>query len=132
MTTKADDYTGAYSCNISSTYDWVTFVRIKPKGRDNSDGTLDFKNAWNQTIDLQIMNNTPRFAIGEEKTVDDKQKYDGAWEENTPIWGLIANFNDWKAEKAIFMGYPGKLNTEPPFTPQHAFKLFNFFLLCCI
>ena len=127
MTTKADDYTGAYSCNISSTYDWVTFVRIKPKGRDNSDGTLDFKNAWNQTIDLQIMNNTPRFAIGEEKTVDDKQKYDGAWEENTPIWGLIANFNDWKAEKAIFMGYPGKLNTEPPFTPQHAFKLFNFF-----
>ena len=126
MTTKADDYTGSYSCNISNQYDWVVFVRIKPNGRDNSDGTLDFKNAWNQTIDLQIMNNTPRFAIGEEKTVGDKQKYDGKWEENTPIWGMIANFNDWQAEKAIFMGYPGKLNTEPPFVPQHAFKLYNF------
>ena len=127
MTTKADDYTGAYSCNISSTYDWVTFVRIKPKGRDNSDGTLDFQNAWNQTIDLQIMNNTPRFAIGEERTVDDKQKYDGAWEENTPIWGLATNFNDWKAEKAVFKGYPGKLDVTPPFGTSHEFKLYNFF-----
>ena len=126
MTTKADDYTGSYSCNISNQYDWVIFVRIKPNGRDNSDGTLDFKNAWNQTIDLQIMHHTPRFAIGEEKTVGDKQKYDGAWEENTPIWGLITNYNNWQAEKAIFMGYPGKLNTEPPFVPQHAFKLYNF------
>ena len=127
MTTKADDYTGAYSCNISSSYDWVTFVRIKPAGRDGSDGSLKFENAWNQTIDLQIINNTPRFAIGEERTVDEKQKYDGAWEKNTPIWGITANFNDWKAEKAVFKGYPGHLDEMPSFGTSHAFKLYNFF-----
>lgn len=137
MTTKADDYTGAYSCNISDQYDWVVFVRIKPKGRDNSDGTLDFKNAWNQTKDLAIIDKDNdktndhklRFAIGDKVggEGEDKEKYDGKWEENTPIWGLATNFNDWKAEKAVFKGYPGKLDATPPFGTSHEFKLYNFF-----
>ena len=136
MTTKADDYTGAYSCNISSTYDWVTFVRIKPAGRDGSDGSLKFANAWNQTKDLAIIDkdndktndNKLRFAIGDKVGGEggDKEKYDGKWEENTPIWGLTANFNDWKAEKAVFKGYPGHLDVMPPFGTSHEFKLYNF------
>ena len=136
MTTKADDYTGAYSCNISSTYDWVTFVRIKPAGRDGSDGSLKFENAWNQTKDLAIIDkdndktndNKLRFAIGDKVGGEggDKEKYDGKWEENTPIWGLTANFNDWKAEKAVFKGFPGHLDVMPPFGTSHEFKLYNF------
>ena len=136
MTTKADDYTGAYSCNISSTYDWVTFVRIKPAGRDGSDGSLKFANAWNQTKDLAIIDkdndktndNKLRFAIGDKVggEGEDKEKYDGKWEENTPIWGITANFNDWKAEKAVFKGYPGHLDEMPSFGTSHAFKLYNF------
>ena len=137
MTTKADDYTGAYSCNISSTYDWVTFVRIKPAGRDGSDGSMKFENAWNQTKDLAIIDkyndktndHKLRFAIGDKVggEGEDKEKYDGAWEENTPIWGLTANFNDWTAEKAVFKGYPGHLDEMPSFGTSHAFKLYNFF-----
>ena len=136
MTTKADDYTGAYSCNISSTYDWVTFVRIKPAGRDGSDGSLKFENAWNQTKDLAIIDKDNdktndhklRFAIGDKVGGEgkDKEKYDGKWEENTPIWGITANFNDWKAEKAVFKGYPGHLDVKPPFGTSHEFKLYNF------
>ena len=136
MTTKADDYTGAYSCNISSTYDWVIFVRIKPAGRDGSDGSLKFENAWNQTKDLAIIDkdndktndNKLRCAISNQISEgNDKNKYDVKWEENTPIWGMIANFNDWKAEKAVFKGYPGHLDVMPPFGTSHAFKLYNFF-----
>ena len=136
MTTKADDYTGAYSCNISSTYDWVIFVRIKPTGRDGSDGSLKFENAWNQTKDLAIIDkdndktndNKLRCAISNQISEgDDKDKYDVKWEENTPIWGLTANFNDWTAEKAVFKGYPGHLDVMPPFGTSHAFKLYNFF-----
>ncbi len=136
MTTKADDYTGAYSCNISSTYDWVIFVRLKPAGRDGSDGSLDFKNAWNQTKNLAIIDKDNdktndhklRFAIGDKVggEGEDKEKYDGKWEENTPIWGLTANFNDWTAEKAVFKGYPGHLDVMPPFGTSHEFKLYNF------
>ena len=136
MTTKADDYTGAYSCNISSTYDWVTFVRIKPAGRDGSDGSMKFENAWNQTKDLAIIDKDNdktndhklRFAIGDKVggEGEDKEKYDGKWEENTPIWGITANFNDWKAEKAVFKGYPGHLDEMPSFGTSHAFKLYNF------
>ena len=137
MTTKADDYTGAYSCNISSTYDMVIFARLKPAGRDGSDGSLKFENAWNQTKDLAIIDKDNdktndhklRFAIGDKVGGDgnDKNHYDGAWEENTPIWGMVANFNDWKAEKAVFKGYPGHLDVMPPFGTSHAFKLYNFF-----
>ena len=136
MTTKADDYTGAYSCNISSTYDMVIFARLKPAGRDGSDGSLKFENAWNQTKDLAIIDKDNdktndhklRFAIGD-KIVggNDNDRYDGKWEENTPIWGITANFNDWKAEKAVFKGYPGKLDATPSFGTSHEFKLYNFF-----
>ncbi len=135
MTTKADDYTGAYSCNISSTYDWVIFVRIKPAGRDGSDGSLKFENAWNQTKDLAIIDkdndktndNKLRCAISNQISEgNDKDKYDVKWEENTPIWGLTANFNDWTAEKAVFKGYPGHLDVMPPFGTSHEFKLYNF------
>ena len=136
MNTTDDDYTGAYSCKIPSEYDKIIFVRLNPNGSSTTNDGFNWDNKWNQTKDLTIIDKDNdktndhklRFAIGD-KIVggNDNDKYDGKWEENTPIWGLIANFNDWKAENAVFMGYPGKLNTVPPFTPQHAFKLFNFF-----
>ena len=136
MNTTDDDYTGAYSCKIPSEYDKIIFVRLNPNGSNTTNDGFNWDNKWNQTKDLTIIDKDNdktndhklRFAIGD-KIVggNDNDKYDGKWEENTPIWGLIANFNDWKAENAVFMGYPGKLNTVPPFTPQHAFKLFNFF-----
>ena len=136
MHTTSEDYTGAYSCNIPNDYDQIIFVRLNPKGSDAANDGFNWTNAWNQTKELTIIDKDNdktndhklRFAIGD-KIVggNDNDRYDGKWEENTPIWGLTANFNDWTAEKAIFMGYPGKLNTVPPFTPQHAFKLFNFF-----
>ena len=135
MNTADDDYTGAYSCKIPSEYDKIIFVRLNPNGSSTTNDGFNWDNKWNQTKDLTIIDKDNdatndkkmRFAIGD-KIVggNDNDRYDGKWEENTPIWGLIANFNDWKAENAVFMGYPGKLNTVPPFTPQHAFKLYNF------
>lgn len=136
MNTTSEDYTGAYSCNIPNDYDKIIFVRLNPKGSDAANDGFNWTNAWNQTKELTIIDKDNdatndkklRFAIGNkiETSGEDYGRYDGKWEENTPIWGLIANFNDWKAENAVFMGYPGKLNTVPPFTPQHAFKLYNF------
>ena len=135
MNTTDEDYTGAYSCKIPSEYDKIIFVRLNPNGSNSDNDGFNWTNAWNQTKGLTIIDKDNdatndkkmRFAIGD-KIVggDDNDRYDGKWEENTPIWGLIANFNDWKAENAVFMGYPGKLNTVPPFTPQHVFKLYNF------
>ena len=137
MNTTDDDYTGAYSCKIPSEYDKIIFVRLNPNGSSTTNDGFNWDNKWNQTKALTIIDKDNdatndkkmRFAIGNKIETDgeDYGRYDGKWEENTPIWGLIANFNDWTAEKAIFMGYPGKLNVKPPFVSQHAFKLFNFF-----
>ena len=137
MNTTDDDYTGAYSCKIPSEYDKIIFVRLNPNGSSTTNDGFNWDNMWNQTKALTIIDkdndatndNKLRFAIGNkiETSGEDYGRYDGKWEENTPIWGMIANFNEWKAENAVFMGYPGRLNTVPPFTPQHAFKLFNFF-----
>ena len=139
MSTKPDDYTGAYSCKVENKYDCVVFVRLNQNGSQTDNGGLHWDNMWNQTKGLMILdkdndaNNDKklRFAIGNKiedaNAGEDYGRYDGVWEENTPIWGLITNYNNWQAEKAIFMGYPGKLSQEPPFVPQHAFKLFNFF-----
>ena len=135
MNTTDDDYTGAYSCKIPSEYDKIIFVRLNPNGDDETNDGFNWANTWNQTKGLTIIDKDNdatndkemRFAIGD-KIVggDDNDRYDGKWEENTPIWGLIANFNDWKAEGTIFMGYPGKPNVQPPYGTQHAFKLYNF------
>ena len=135
MSTKPDDYTGAYSCKVENKYDCVVFVRLNQNGTQTANGGLHWDNMWNQTKGLTILDTDNdatndkklRFAIGAKiEGGEDDGRYNGAWEENTPIWGLITNYNDWQAEKAIFMGYPGKLNVKPPFVPQHAFKLYNF------
>ena len=115
MTTKDTDYTGSYSCTIDSKYDHVLFARINPEHKTNQE--LFEKGMWNKTKDLQITDdvlnaNGYRFAIGEKVGGDGENKdhYDGAWEENTPIWGITSDSDNWHAEKAVFMGYPGKLN----------------------
>ena len=135
MNTTSEDYTGAYSCNIPNDYDKIIFVRLNPKGSDAANDGFNWTNAWNQTKELTIIDKDNdktndhklRFAIGD-KIVggNDNDRYDGKWEENTPIWGMIANFNDWKAEKAVFKGYPGHLDVMPPFGTSHEFKLYNF------
>ena len=115
MTTKDTDYTGSYSCTIDSKYDHVVFARINPEHKDNQELSAEWM--WNKTIDLQITDdilktNGYRFAIGAKVggTGDNKDFYNGTWEQNTPIWSLSADFNQWHAEDAIFMGYPGKIN----------------------
>ena len=136
MSTKPDDYTGAYSCKVENKYDCVVFVRLNQNGTQTANGGLHWDNMWNQTKGLTILDTDNdatndkklRFAIGAKiEGGEDDGRYNGAWEENTPIWALDADFNDWKAEKAVFKGYPGKLDIVPPFVPQHAFKLYNFF-----
>ena len=136
MHTTSEDYTGSYSCNIPNDYDKIIFVRLNPKGSATDNDGFNWDNAWNQTKELTIIDKDNdktndhklRFAIGD-KIVggNDNDRYDGKWEENTPIWGLATNFNDWKAEKAVFKGYPGKLDVAPPFGTSHEFKLYNFF-----
>ena len=108
LTTKDNDYTGSYSCTIDSKYDHILFARLDPADK----GNINLENAWNKTKDLDIVesiyttNNQTRFAIGDKNG----DLYDGEWEQNTPIWSLTADFNQWHAEDAVFMGYPGKLN----------------------
>lgn len=134
MNTEDTDYTGAYSCDISTTYDHVHFVRINPKGSNTHNQGINWANAWNQTIALEIVNdiyntqNKKRFEIIAKNTDSNKgdlNHYDGAWEENTPIWGITSDFNNWHAEDAVFMGYPGKLNILLS-AASHEFKLYNF------
>ena len=126
MTTKDTDYTGSYSCTIDSKYDHVLFARINPEYKTNQELKAEWM--WNKTIDLQITNDVLeehgyRFAINSDKMVG--TLYDGDWEENTPIWGLTSDFDSWHAEKAVFMGYPGKLNITLS-AGNHEFKLYNF------
>ena len=123
MTTKDDDYTGSYSCTIDSKYDHVLFARINPEYKTNQELKAEWM--WNKTKDLQITDdildaNGYRFAIGDK----DGDLYDGAWEENTPIWGLSADFNLWHAEDAIFRGYPGKVDILLH-SKTHQFLLYN-------
>ena len=134
MNTEDTDYTGAYSCDISTTYDHVHFVRINPKGSNPHNQGINWANAWNQTIALEIVNdiyntqNKKRFEIIAKNTDSNKgdlNHYDGAWEENTPIWGITSDFDNWHAEDAVFMGYPGKLNILLS-AASHEFKLYNF------
>ena len=122
LTTKDNDYTGSYSCTIDSKYDHILFARLDPADK----GNINLENAWNKTKDLEIVesiyttNNQTRFAIGDK----DGDLYDGAWEENTPIWGLTADFNLWHAEDAIFRGYPGKVDILLH-SGTHEFLLYN-------
>ena len=134
MNTEDTDYTGAYSCDISTTYDHVHFVRINPKGSNPHNQGINWANAWNQTIALEIVNdiyntqNKKRFEIIAKNTDSNKgdlNHYDGAWEENTPIWGITSDFDNWHAEKAVFMGYPGQVNIRLS-AGNHQFKLYNF------
>ena len=123
MTTKDDDYTGSYSCTIDSKYDHVLFARINPEYKTNQE--LTAKWMWNKTVDLQITDDVLnehgyRFAIGDKEG----DLYNGKWEENTPIWGLTADFNLWHAEDAIFRGYPGKVDILLH-SKTHQFLLYN-------
>ena len=127
MTTKETDYTGSYSCTIDSKYDHVLFARLSPKDKEK----IDVDDVWNKTKDLQITDdvlnaNGYRFAIGSKVGGEgsDKDLYDGAWEEDTPIWGLSADFNLWHAEDAIFRGYPGKVDILLH-SKTHEFLLYN-------
>ena len=129
MTTKETDYTGSYSCTIDSKYDHVLFARINPEHKDNQE--LKEEWMWNKTKDLQITDDVLnehgyRFAIGDKVggSGSDKDFYDGKWEENTPIWGLSADFNLWHAEDAIFRGYPGKVDILLH-SKTHQFVLYN-------
>ena len=129
MTTKETDYTGSYSCIIDSKYDHVLFARINPEYKDNQE--LTAKWMWNKTKDLQITDDVLnehgyRFAILNKVggTGEDKDFYDGKWEQNTPIWGLTADFNLWHAEDAIFRGYPGKVDILLH-SKTHQFLLYN-------
>ena len=129
MTTKDDDYTGSYSCTIDSKYDHVLFARINPEYKTNQE--LSEKWMWNKTKDLQITDdildaNGYRFAIQNKVggSGSDKDFYDGKWEENTPIWGITADFNLWHAEDAIFRGYPGKVDILLH-SGTHEFLLYN-------
>ena len=134
MNTADTDYTGAYSCEVSSTYDHIHFVRINPRGVNIHNQGINWENAWNQTISLEIVDqiydteNKKRFVIEgkTEKDNENENHYDGKWEENTPIWGVLGDFNTWHAEQAVFMGYPGKLNQLLSYRPTHQFKLYNF------
>ena len=126
MTTKDTDYTGSYSCTIDSKYDHVLFARINPEYKTNQELKAEWM--WNKTINLQITNDVLeehgyRFAINSDKMVG--TLYDGDWEQNTPIWGLTSDFNNWHAEDAVFMGYPGKINILLS-AASHEFKLYNF------
>ena len=85
-----------------------------------------------KTKNLQITNDVLeehgyRFAIGDKVggEGEDKDFYNGEWEENTPIWGITSDSDNWHAEKAIFMGYPGKANILLS-AASHEFKLYNF------
>ena len=129
MTTKDDDYTGSYSCTIDSKYDHVLFARINPEHKDNQELKAEWM--WNKTKNLQITDdvlnaNGYRFAILNKVggSGSDKDFYDGKWEENTPIWGLTADFNLWHAEDAIFRGYPGKVDILLH-SKTHEFLLYN-------
>ena len=129
MTTKETDYTGSYSCTIDSKYDHVLFARINPEHKDNQELKAEWM--WNKTKDLQITDDVLnehgyRFAILNKVggTGEDKDFYDGKWEENTPIWGLSADFNLWHAEDAIFRGYPGKVDILLH-SKTHQFLLYN-------
>ena len=129
MTTKETDYTGSYSCTIDSKYDHVLFARINPEHKDNQE--LEAEWMWNKTKDLQITDDVLnehgyRFAILNKVggTGEDKDFYDGKWEQNTPIWGLSADFNLWHAEDAIFRGYPGKVDILLH-SKTHQFLLYN-------
>ena len=129
MTTKETDYTGSYSCTIDSKYDHVLFARINPEHKDNQE--LQAEWMWNKTKDLQITDDVLnehgyRFAIGDKVggSGSDKDFYNGKWEENTPIWGLSADFNLWHAEDAIFRGYPGKVDILLH-SKTHQFVLYN-------
>ena len=127
MTTKETDYTGSYSCTIDSKYDHILFARLSPKDKEK----IDVDDVWNKTKDLQITDdildaNGYRFAIQNKVggSGSDKDFYDGKWEENTPIWGLSADFNLWHAEDAIFRGYPGKVDILLH-SKTHQFVLYN-------
>ena len=129
MTTKETDYTGSYSCTIDSKYDHVLFARINPEHKDNQE--LKEEWMWNKTKDLQITDDVLnehgyRFAILNKVggSGSDKDFYNGKWEENTPIWGLSADFNLWHAEDAIFRGYPGKVDILLH-SGTHEFLLYN-------
>ena len=129
LTTKEDDFTGAYSATIPSKYDRVIFARFKPE--TTSFGFND--KLWNRTIDLHMTldgleEHGYRFAIGDQILQDGDAaygKFNGAWEQNTAIWGIEGSFNDWKTENAVLKGYEGTTTVELD-AQDYAFKLYNF------
>ena len=134
LKTEKTDYTGSYSCQVSQHFDHVVFVRIDPEGDQPFNNGINWENAWNQTKSLQITSNVLdqygyRFAIGEKITQEgeDKDRYDGRWEQNTPIWSVRGQFNSWNGDAAVLRGYEGKAKLKLNANSQYDFKLYNHF-----
>ncbi|MBO5672684.1 MAG: hypothetical protein J6S09_00155 [Paludibacteraceae bacterium] len=134
LKTEKTDYTGSYSCQVSQHFDHVVFVRINPEGDQRFNNGINWENAWNQTKSLQITSNVLdqygyRFAIGDKITQEgeDKDRYDGRWEQNTPIWSVRGQFNNWNGDAAILRGYEGKAKLKLNANSQYDFKLYNYF-----
>ena len=134
LKTEKTDYTGSYSCQVSQHFDHVVFVRIDPEGNQPFNNGINWENAWNQTKSLQITSNVLdqygyRFAIGEKITQEgeDKDRYDGRWEQNTPIWSVRGQFNDWNGDAAVLRGYEGKAKLKLNANSEYHFKLYNHF-----
>ena len=134
MKTEKTDYTGSYSCQVSQHFDHVVFVRIDPEGDQPFNNGINWENAWNQTKSLGITSDVLdqygyRFAIGEKITQEgeDKDRYDGRWEQNTPIWSVKGQFNNWNGDAAVLRGYEGKAKLKLNANSSYQFKLYNYF-----
>ena len=134
MKTEKTDYTGSYSCQVSQHFDHVVFVRIDPEGDQPFNNGINWENAWNQTKSLLITSDVLdqygyRFAIGEKITQEgeDKNRYDGRWEQNTPIWSVRGQFNNWNGDAAVLRGYEGKAKLKLNGNSEYHFKLYNYF-----
>ena len=134
MKTEKTDYTGSYSCQVSQHYDHVVFVRINPNGDQPFNNGINWENAWNQTKSLGITSDVVdqygyRFAIGDKITQEgeDKDRYDGRWEQNTPIWSVRGQFNSWNGDAAVLRGYEGKAKLKLNANSEYQFKLYNYF-----
>ena len=133
MKTEKTDYTGSYSCQVSQHFDHVVFVRINPEGDEPFNNGINWENAWNQTKSLQITSDVLdqygyRFAIGDKITEgEDINRYDGRWEQNTPIWSVRGQFNSWNGDAAVLRGYEGKAKLKLNGNSEYQFKLYNYF-----
>ena len=134
LTTKDTDYTGAFSGTIPAGYSHVIFVRINPEGTSEENDGLNWKNRWDQTINLSIPTDgtNNRFILGETVTTsgDDYGKYQGSWEANTPIYGIPGDWQgneNWAAAYYPLMGPDGETTVHITQTNDTlGFKVYHY------